>query len=174
MGHLPTFRRLFSWPARRWAVALGTALGMVVLVAVPTDLVPNPVFGRDVPATWWAWPSLLLSSALAGLLAATYVAAPRGTRPGGASSVGTAPAEPDRPGRRGLLGGVLTFFAVGCPVCNKLVLLALGYAGAMTWFQPVQPVLQVLALALLATALVQRLRGEQACPLPVTERSLRA
>lgn len=157
-------RTLGTWGARRWLVAAVAALGTIVLVAVPTDLLPNPFFGRDVPPTWWAWPSLLLSSALAGLLAATYVAAP---------GEGDARAAA-RSGRRGVLGGVLTLFAVGCPVCNKLVLLALGYAGAMTWFQPVQPVLQALALALLATALVQRLRGELACPVPVSERSLRA
>lgn len=72
-------------------------------------------------------------------------------------------------------GGLLTFFAVGCPVCNKLVLLALGYAGAMTWFQPVQPVLQVLAVTLLGLALVQRLRGELACTVsPTPERTIHA
>ncbi len=154
---------LRTWPARRWLVALATSVGMVVLVAVPTDLIPNPLFGRDVPPTWWAWPSLVVSSVLAGLLAATYVASP----------VEAGSQQAERPTRRGLAGGVLTFFAVGCPVCNKLVLLALGYAGAMTWFQPVQPFLQVLAVALLAVALAQRLRGELACPVP-TRRSVRA
>lgn len=171
---LGALRSLRSWGARRRLVAAGAAVGTTLLVAVPTDLLPNPLFGRDVPPTWWAWPSLLLSSLLAGLLVATYVAVPGSTAPGGTTADSPDPAEADRPGRRGLLGGVLTFFAVGCPVCNKLVLLALGYAGAMTWFQPVQPVLQVLALALLATALVQRLRGEQACSVPLPERSLRA
>ena len=60
----------------------------------------------------------------------------------------------------------MTFFAVGCPVCNKLVLLALGSAGAITWFQPLQPVLQALAIGLLGYALVTRLRTAQACPVP--------
>ncbi|RIK16190.1 MAG: hypothetical protein DCC50_05775 [Acidobacteria bacterium] len=163
MGSLPLLiAGLRAWPARRWLVAAATAAGMVVLVAVPTDLIPNPVFGRDVPPTWWAWPSLVLSSVLAGLLAATYVASP----------VQADSAAAQGPSRRGLAGGLLTFFAVGCPVCNKLVLLALGYAGAMTWFQPVQPFLQALAVALLAAALWQRLRGELACPAPI-RRSVR-
>ena len=58
---------------------------------------------------------------------------------------------------------MLTFFAVGCPVCNKLVLLALGASGAMTYFEPVQPVLSLLAVVLLAWALARRLRVQSAC-----------
>ena len=70
----------------------------------------------------------------------------------------------DRPTRRGLAAGVLTFFAVGCPVCNKIALLALGYSGAITWFAPVQPYLALAALALTGVALLWRLRGPVACP----------
>ncbi len=62
------------------------------------------------------------------------------------------------------MAGLLTFFAVGCPVCNKLVLLSLGAAGAVTWFQPFQPLLQVAAIALLTWALVRRLRNRASCP----------
>jgi hypothetical protein len=65
-----------------------------------------------------------------------------------------------------ILGGLLTYFAVGCPVCNKIALLLLGYAGALEWFAPVQPYLGVLALVLLAWALRERLAGERACPMP--------
>ncbi len=141
-----------SWPLRRWAAAVGAAVGFAALVAIPTDLLDTPLFSREVPPTWWAWPSLAVSSALGGLLVATYVD----------------PTTPDAPAPRrgGYAGALLTFFAVGCPVCNKLVLVALGSAGALTWFQPVQPVLQLAGTALLATALVYRLRGERACPTP--------
>jgi hypothetical protein len=141
---------LTSWPARRWLVALAAATGFVLVVAIPTDLIDNPVFGREIPPTWWAWPSLLVSSALGGLLVATYV---------------RAPAQPERASSRrgGWTGGLLTFFAVGCPVCNKLVLLALGSAGAVTWFEPVQPLLQAAAVLLLLWALRSRLLGELSC-----------
>ncbi len=139
-----------SWPARRWVAAAGAATVFALLVAIPTDLIDTPVFGREIAPTWWAWPSLVLSSLLGGLLVATYVA----------------PNQPDvsTTRRGGWVGAALTYFAVGCPVCNKLVLLALGSAGAITWFEPVQPVLQVLAIALLAWALRQRLLGEPSCP----------
>lgn len=148
---------LSRWSLRRWVVAVVVAASTVLFIGLPTDLIDNPVFSRDVPPTWWAWPALVLSSLLAGMLSATYVRSP----------ISGGDPDAERSQRRGLAGGVLTFFAVGCPVCNKLVLLAVGYSGAMTWFQPVQPLLQVLAVALLALALLQRLRGELACALPV-------
>ena len=143
---------LRAWPPRRWLTAVATTAAFVVLVAVPTDLVDTPLFSRAVPPTWWAWPSLLVSAALAGLLTASYVARPP-----------SSPAD-RKQARGGWVGSVLTFFAVGCPVCNKLVLLALGSAGALTWFQPVQPLLQVAAVVLLGWALRARLRGELSCP----------
>lgn len=142
-----------SWSARRWATAVVATLVTVLVLGLPSDLVPNPVFTRQIDAPWWAWPVLLVTSALSGLLFATYV------RERGAADDPLA----DRPGRQGVVGGALTFFAVGCPVCNKLVVLALGYAGALRWFEPVQPVLAVGAVALLAWALRARLRGESVC-----------
>jgi hypothetical protein len=48
---------------------------------------------------------------------------------------------------------------VGCPVCNKLVVVLLGSSGALTYFAPVQPLLGLLAVTLSATALAVRLRG---------------
>lgn len=142
---------LTTWPLRRWQAAAGAVIAFTLVVAIPTDLIDTPVFSREIPPTWWAWPSLVVSSVLGGLLVATYVAAP---------------SQPDVTATRrgGWIGASLTYFAVGCPVCNKLVLLALGSAGAITWFEPVQPALQVLAIALLTWALRNRLLGELSCP----------
>lgn len=53
-------------------------------------------------------------------------------------------------------------------MCNKVVLLALGYSGAMRWFAPLQPLLQVAGIAVLAWALVARLRSSLACAPPRT------
>lgn len=141
---------LVSWSQRRWLVAVGAAVAFALLVALPTDLIDNPVFGRAIAPSWWALPSLAVSSLLGGLLVATYVAAP---------------SQPDVSATRrgGWIGASLTYFAVGCPVCNKLVLVTLGSAGAITWFAPVQPLLQLLAVVLLAWALRKRLLGELSC-----------
>jgi hypothetical protein len=138
-----------QWSARQWIVAAGATVAMALVVAVPTAVLPNPWFGREVPVTWWSYPTLAASAVLGGLLAATYVdarPADRGTE------------------RRAWIGGFLTWFAVGCPVCNKIVLLALGYTGALTWFAPVQPVLAVGSVGLLGWALRGRLRGATRCP----------
>lgn len=147
-AHLDTLR---AWPARRWRAAILATLATVLLVGLPTVLIPNPVFGREIPMTSWAWPVLVIAAVLSGLLVGSYVRTPQ---PEGNEDQGT---------RRGMLGGLLTFFAVGCPVCNKIVLLALGSAGAMQWFAPVQPLLAVAAVGALAWALHARLRGERAC-----------
>jgi hypothetical protein len=151
---------LSTWGARRWLTAGVVAAVVVLAIGLPTDLVPNPVFGREIPPTPWAWPALALTALLSGLVVATYV---------DQSTPGPAVAR-----RGGWAGGLLTFFAVGCPVCNKLVLLALGSAGAIRWFEPAQPLLQVLAIALLAASLWVRLRGEAGCPVPTTRGEARA
>lgn len=144
---------LATWPARRWMFALGTAVATVLVVGIPTDLIPNPVFGRDIPPTAWSWPVLILTAVLAGMVAATYVA--RKDTP-----------DRERGGKLGAAGAFMTFFAVGCPVCNKLVLLALGYTGALQFFAPVQPFLAVGSIVLLAAALIVRVRRERSCPVP--------
>lgn len=144
---------LAQWPRRRWVAAGLAAVSTVLVVGIPTVLVPTPVFGREVAVTGWAWPALIVTSVLAGLLAATYV------RTG-------APAARDDVSRAGLVGGFLTYLAVGCPVCNKIALLALGYTGALQWFAPVQPFLAMAGIALLAYALQRRLEGERSCRVP--------
>ncbi|MHA6632036.1 hypothetical protein ACU61A_41955 [Pseudonocardia sichuanensis] len=145
---------LRTWTPRHWTIAALSTLAAAALIAVPTAVLPNPWFWREISTPHWAYPVLGVVAILSGLVAATYVRAPDG--PGG---------------RRASAGAMLGFFAVGCPVCNKLVLLVLGYTGAMTWFEPVQPFLAALAVIGLAAALRTRLRGAAACPLPPGEAS---
>lgn len=143
-----------NWPTRRHVTAVLVAAGTILVIGVPTVLIPNPVFGREVPPTWWAWPALIVTAALTGLITATYVRSPLAAQ------------RRDRPGKLGAIGGVLSFFAVGCPVCNKLVLLALGTSGALQVFQPIQPILALVSLGLLAWALAQRIRRENSWAAP--------
>lgn len=151
------------WSARRWAAAgLGT-LGAALLTGLPTVMIPNPVFTRMVPVTDWNRPVWFATSVLAGLLLATYV---RNDTAPVTESVGTD--QLDVPTRRGSVAGVLSYLAIGCPVCNKLVVLALGTSGAMSWFAPLQPLLAVASIGLLAWALRTRLRNAEACPVPTS------
>jgi hypothetical protein len=152
---------LRSWTPRRHLAAAGFSVAFALLIGVPTVLIPNPVFGREIPVQAWNYPAWIASSILAGMLAATYLRSARGVvEPTPDDGTG------DAPSRWGLAGGLLTWFAVGCPVCNKIALLALGYSGAITWFAPVQPYLATVALLLTAGALLMRLRGQVLCPTP--------
>lgn len=155
----PAWRALRMWTAGQVLAAVGSAAVFGLVLGFATVLIPNSLFSRDIPPVWWNYPVWVLTSALSGMLVATYVR-------DRSSAEGRSDAAERRTSRFGLAGGLLAWFAVGCPVCNKLALLALGYAGAITWFAPVQPFLAVGALALTGVALVARLRGQVACPVP--------
>ncbi len=135
----PSSRALF-WAALRYGVVGGVLT--FFLIGIPTVLIPNPWFGREIPPRTVDYVIFALTVLLAAVLVATYalpLACP--TREGSLTA-----------------GGLLSFLAVGCPVCNKLVVLALGWSGAMTYFAPVQPLLGVLSLILLGLTIAARLR----------------
>lgn len=154
---------LRGWSARAWLVALAGGVGTGLVLGVSNVLIPNPVFGREIPPTDWSYPVWIVSSVLAGLLIGTYVSTPGEPAPaaGGAAR--------ERTNLLGYLGAFGSWFAIGCPVCNKLALLALGYSGALTYFAPIQPWLAAASVVLLAVALVYRLAGQVACPVPARE-----
>ncbi len=147
------FTSLLTWSAKRWIVAVGVAVLTYFVIALPTAVIDNPIFGREIAPTNWSVTVVVVTSILTGLLTATYVKNqfsdenPRQLRVGGA-------------------GALLSFFAVGCPVCNKLALIALGYSGAIQYFAPIQPYLAVAGIALLAYSLRMRLNNEYSCALP--------
>lgn len=163
-------RALRAWTARQVLVAVAAAVVVAIVIGVATVLIPNPVFARDIPPVWWNYPVWLLTSALSGMLIATYVRTSTAAGSDSEAEAQIAPTEREgdadarRSSRMGMAGGILAWFAVGCPVCNKLALLALGYSGAITWFAPVQPFLAVAAMVLTGVALAWRLRGQVACP----------
>jgi hypothetical protein len=136
-----------------WTVLSLAAFGLVAAI------IPNPIFGRQIPPepfAIWVW---VLSAPLMGLLVATYtspvVAAPGATP----LRMVDGPPEADASGSAlGALAGLGTFVAIGCPVCNKVALLLLGASGALTVFAPLQPVIGAASLALLAMTLAWRLR----------------
>ncbi len=94
---------------------------------------------------------------LVGLLAATYVPTAGADRLDGVQ------------GEKLVGGGLLSVFAVGCPVCNKIVVLALGTGGAMTYFAPLQPVLGFISVGLLLYALRARLVVAETCQIDLLE-----
>ena len=142
---------ILAWPAQRWVAAVAGALLAAAAIGLPTALVSSSLFTRMTPVTWWSWPVWTVTAALSGLVLATYVRAPDSAGRGAGTGAG---------------GGLLSVLAVGCPVCNKAVVAVLGVAGAMQWWAPLQPLLGVASVGLLAWALHTRLRAERACRLP--------
>ncbi|MGC0144800.1 hypothetical protein [Pseudactinotalea sp. Z1732] len=160
------------WTPRQFVFAAASAAAVALLIGIATVLIPNPIFGREIPPVWWNYPVWLLTSAFTGMLITTYLR-PTPSVAGVAEGAGADPADASltprqerRNSRFGMVGTVLAWFAVGCPVCNKIALLALGYTGAITWFAPIQPFLALGALVLTGVALLWRLRGQVACAVP--------
>lgn len=141
------------WPAKRWGTAVVVAIATFFVIGIPTAVISNPVFGRAIGVTAWSMPVLIATSVLSGMLFATYVRM---------DSVVT----DEIPAKVGSVGGFLAYLAVGCPVCNKIALVALGSTGAIQYFAPVQPYLGAAGVLLLMYALRKRLVNEAQCSLP--------
>jgi hypothetical protein len=147
------FTSLLTWSTKRWVVAISVGVLTYFVIALPTAVVENPIFGREIAVTSWSVTVIVISSILTGLLTATYVKNDFSD-------------ENPRQLKIGSAGALLSFFAVGCPVCNKLALIALGYSGAIQYFAPIQPYLALAGIALLMYSLRMRLNNEYSCSLP--------
>lgn len=146
-------------PGATWCRALLYGGVAAVVIAVPSDLIDTPIFGRPVETRWTDYAILAVTSALIGLIFAI--------RPAVSDSDELAKAR-DREGTRTIWGGFTSFLAVGCPVCNQAVVALVGTSGAMAWWAPVQPLVGLAAVGLLLYTLRKRLRtyGLAACPVP--------
>lgn len=142
---------LGALPRSVWLRSLRYATVAALLIAIPSDLIPNPVFGRPVPIRAIDYVIWVISSLLIGLVLAIR----RDDRE-------------DEDDSRPLWGGLLSFLAVGCPSCNQLVVVLVGTSGALSWWAPIQPLVGMAAIGLLVVALRKRLAtyGLDACPLP--------
>lgn len=144
------------WLGARYLLASALAAALVaVALGIPTDVIPNPWFTRMIPAETLNYLFWVGTSLVTGALLATYALPRLGREPVTAPAMGS---------------GLLGLLAVGCPVCNKLVVALLGVSGALSYFAPIQPLLGGLALVLGAGALVIRLRAYgRSCRLPTTQ-----
>jgi hypothetical protein len=145
-----------------WSGA-AAVLGLVAFGLV-SAIVPNPVFGRQIAPEPFAIVVWLVSGLLMGLLAGTYLAPPPAGPaafpvPGGAVALDAGPgAEASRTSALGYAGGLAAFLAIGCPVCNKVALVLLGTSGALSLWAPLQPLVGLASVGLLAASLAWRLR----------------
>lgn len=134
-----------------WARALVSFVAGTVFVAlltgIPTDVVPNDWYTRMTPVEGYAVPVWATVSVLSGILAASLW------------GVRTAVCPTRGSGAFGSLGAAFSWLAIGCPLCNKLVILAIGASGALTFFAPLQPWLAALSVGLLLASIAWRWRA---------------
>lgn len=135
---------------RFWLMAALATVGSLLLLGVPTAVIPNPFFIRLIPTEIFNVVVWLASAPLIGLLTATYVRPPDHAGGHERDETGTG---------RATLGGIAAYLAIGCPICNKVVVAALGVSGTLSIFAPIQPVIGAASVALLGATLVWRLRA---------------
>lgn len=145
---------LRALPPTTWLRALPLAAIAALVIAIPSDLIDTPVFGRPVEVRAIDYVILAVTAGLIGLVFAIRV-----PESAAAESQDT----------RTVWGGFVSFLAVGCPVCNQAVVALVGTSGALSWWAPVQPVVGLIAVGLLLYTLRLRLRTYEleACPVPV-------
>lgn len=145
---------MFGW--RFWGLSILCALGSGLLIGIPTVLIPNPFFIRMTPTSGQDYLIWAISSALLGTVLALAILSPTVSPPLPTRGTGN---------WRMMAGTLLSFFSVGCPICNKLVVLLLGLSGAMTFFNPLRPFLGIASIILLSVTLFLRVRVmRHGCP----------
>ena len=120
----------------------GMGLAVFLFVGVPSGVIPNPFFVRPLAARPTDFLYLGTIIALAVALGATY-GMPATCSPQDSKALGSS---------------LLLFIGVGCPVCNKVVLAVAGASGALTYFEPIQPLFSIAAIVLMGVALTLRVR----------------
>lgn len=118
---------------KRMAWSVGVTVAMFVGLGTVAALWENPLFMRMTPTSGFEIMLLLLLSALAGL----YVGLPRSGC--GKRTAGT--------------GGVIGFFGIACPVCNKILVLLFGGALLLEYYEPVRLYLALGGVVLMAVAI---------------------
>ncbi|MBL4693634.1 MAG: hypothetical protein JKY92_09940 [Magnetovibrio sp.] len=113
----------------------GVIMSIVMFVAMGTvtALWDNPFFGRMTAVGEWEVGLLILLSVLSGL----YVVIRRPFCSNTTASV----------------GGVIGFFGIACPVCNKILLVLFGSELLLTYYEPVRLYITILGVLIAFWAL---------------------
>lgn len=139
---------------RGWLLAGMAAAGTLLLIGTVAAIFDNPLFTRMTPVRTQDYAIWAATASLVGLVAGTFVARRAGGHEG-----------------KLLTGGFFADLAVGCPICNKVVVALLGTSGALTFFAPAQLFIGLGSLGLLTWTLLLRSRAiTRSCPVPLSGR----
>lgn len=150
--------QLFTF--RSWLIAAIGGVVTMVVIGIPTEIIKNPLFARMTPVRTQDYVIWVATGLLTGLILGTFTLSTKASVAGGKT----------------VSGGFLSVLAVGCPICNKLVLMLLGTSGALTYFAPAQLYIGIASLALLGWALHLRIKAVygSCCTIPQQTGSTKA
>ena len=120
------------------------SIGFFFLSGVVTGLLPNSLFARMTPNTPLDKIFLVSSSFLIGAYVGVHYYIKNTIKK--CDTIATA-------------GGIGSFLAFACPVCNKLLVLLFGATVLMTYLNPYRPALGFISNGLLLGAIYWRLRS---------------
>ncbi|MBI2670425.1 hypothetical protein HYX18_00380 [Candidatus Woesearchaeota archaeon] len=121
--------------ARSIIIGIMTALAIFVFLGMISVLVPNPFFKRMTQIYFYDYIFLVLTSLLLGAYIGLWYYKKNSSSMCNYAAAGEA------------TGG---FFSFGCAICNKLLIWVLGLSGVVSYFMPIQPILGVISILLLA------------------------
>jgi hypothetical protein len=123
--------------------AVAYSIGLLLLFGIPTALISNPIipFIRPIMATPFDYFFLVTTALLGGV----YLAIPSRS------------CTVDRTASSGALLGFLAF---GCPTCNFLLVLLLGYPLLLGVFDPLRPVIGLFSVVFLLHAINKKVEGK--------------
>ena len=120
-----------------------SSMGLFFLLGIPTSVIPNSFFIRMIPVKFLDYFFLIFSSVLLG------------------SYIGVHYYKKNQVKKCDIItttGGIGSFLAFGCPICNKLLVVLFGATALMTYFEPYRPVLGFVSTGLLGGALYWRIK----------------
>jgi len=126
-------------------ISIGVFASIIIFLifGIPTDLVPNNYFIRMIPIKATDYIFLSLTSIMLGTYIALYYYDKKTNKKCNYTAYG---------------GAVAGIFAVGCPICNVMLISLFSATAILTYFEPYRPILGVLSLGILGTALIYKIK----------------
>jgi hypothetical protein len=123
------------------------ALILFVVLGMVSVLIKNPFFVRMTPIHFYDYLFLILTSMLSGAYIGLWHYA---------KNRENVNSKCDYAAGSGAIGG---FFSFSCAICNKLLIWLIGLSGVVAYFMPIQPLLGVISVGLLAYALYVQIKN---------------
>ena len=129
-------------------IASLVGLGFLALLGAVTALIPNPIFTRMVQITTWDYLFLILLP----ILLSTFIFLKLENK------------SKDQKNEYTAFGAAfVSIFALGCPICNALLISIFSATALLAYFDPYRPVLGLISSVLLIVAIAFEYKNCSVC-----------